>query len=367
MLALLAAAFLQQPTPIDLTHSPAASIREPFSALGAIRELPGGRAIVVDPRERAVVLVDFGGGPTQRIGRQGEGPGEYRYPRTVVAGTGTTSWIFDPPLSRVNGVGVDGKAAGSWPAPADAVPGGVQVLRGSDREGRLYFEGNEYDPATGGFSRTVPIASWLPGATKADVIARISTGGRVVIQRPGGASSMARSISPYPHIDAWAPLPDGRIAIVRVDPYRIDIVDHDGTAHTGQPLAYSPIPITAAERAAFREAASGQRVGASMRGGGTGGPSMPGFDWHDEDFPTTMPPFIHDRVLASPDGQIWVGRSQPLSASAVRYDVFDATGRVVAIATLKPHSTIIGFGVRAIYVARQDPADDMLYLEKYAR
>jgi hypothetical protein len=40
---------------------------------------------------------------------------------------------------------------------------------------------------------------------------------------------------------------------------------------------------------------------------------------------------------------------------------------LVGKATLKPHSTVVGFGSGVIYVARQDPEDDLRYLEMYAR
>jgi hypothetical protein len=38
----------------------------------------------------------------------------------------------------------------------------------------------------------------------------------------------------------------------------------------------------------------------------------------------------------------------------------------VGKATLKPNSVVVGFGQGAVYVARQDPEDDLRYLEKYA-
>ncbi len=36
-------------------------------------------------------------------------------------------------------------------------------------------------------------------------------------------------------------------------------------------------------------------------------------------------------------------------------------------AALNPHSTIVGFGVGTAYVARKDPEDGLVYLERYRR
>ncbi len=48
-----------------------------------------------------------------------------------------------------------------------------------------------------------------------------------------------------------------------------------------------------------------------------------------------------------------------------RLDVFDAMGNRVAVATLRPHSKVVGFGDGTVYVAREDPEDGFWYLERY--
>ena len=69
----------------------------------------------------------------------------------------------------------------------------------------------------------------------------------------------------------------------------------------------------------------------------------------------------------SPDGEIWVLRTRPASDKVPTYDIFNSTGQLTGKATLKPNSAVVGFGAGAVYVARQDPEDDLRYLEKYAR
>ncbi|MBP6444054.1 MAG: hypothetical protein KA267_08560, partial [Gemmatimonadales bacterium] len=88
----------------------------------------------------------------------------------------------------------------------------------------------------------------------------------------------------------------------------------------------------------------------------------------DEEFPAVMPPFSgQGAVLISPDGEIWVLRTRPASDKVPTYDIFNSAGQLTGKATLKPNSAVVGFGAGVVYVARQDPEDDLRYLEKYAR
>ena len=103
-----------------------------------------------------------------------------------------------------------------------------------------------------------------------------------------------------------------------------------------------------------------------MVGGGTG-PMGPGAQFEDADFPATMPPFIGSAVRATPDGEIWIGRSHTASAKTWTYDIFDGAGRPLGTAVLRANSTVVGFGPKSVYVARVNPDDDLVYLEKFAR
>jgi len=81
-----------------------------------------------------------------------------------------------------------------------------------------------------------------------------------------------------------------------------------------------------------------------------------------------MPPFTErDAVQVTPEGEIWVLRTRAAADRTPTYDIFSNTGQLVGKATLKPNSMVVGFGTGVVYVARQDPEDDLRYLEKYAR
>jgi hypothetical protein len=85
----------------------------------------------------------------------------------------------------------------------------------------------------------------------------------------------------------------------------------------------------------------------------------------DAEFPANMPAFIAASVTSDAHGVIWIGRSHRAADRTWRYDLFDAHGRQTGVATLAAHSSIVGFGSGVVYVARTDPSDDLVYLERY--
>jgi hypothetical protein len=189
----------------------------------------------------------------------------------------------------------------------------------------------------------------------------------------GGVRVMARVGSgPFAPTTVWQPMRDGRVAIVNPTPYRVDVVSGRNAVRRGTPVPYTPIKVTAAERAAYRERMKSNRP-ITMSVGGPGGgirtaPSRgeaPAIA--DAEFPATMAPFSGAGVQVTPEGEVWVLRARSASDNVPTYDIFDTTGRLTGRATLNPHSTVVGFGLGSVYVSRKDPEDDLLYIEKYRR
>lgn len=343
----------------DLTGNPDASISEPFTHVAGVRHLPGNRAIVTDQFERRVFLVDFATGSRQQIGRQGDGPAEYRFPMAPLPASENATWILDATLRRVHVIAADGSFRPSLTPPYSAVPGGLLAARGVDARGRMYFEGNSFNSETGRFIDSVAVIGWDPSTNVTETLGKVWTGGRVTIQLGGSPASMARSALPYPHVDAWTPLPDGRVALVRQSPHMIAFFERGGAMRSGPVLTYSPIPVTAAERSAFRERNSASRMVAS------GGSQAIRTPIEDGMFPPAMPAFIASSVMSDANGRIWIGRSPRSTDKTWRYDLYDAQGAHAGVATLPTHSRIVGFGDGVAYIARTDPNDDLVYLERH--
>ncbi|MBX3175110.1 MAG: hypothetical protein KF709_11900 [Gemmatimonadaceae bacterium] len=349
---------------IDLTGEPALSLSEPFTQIAGIRALPGNRAIVVDQMERRVLLVDLSNNTYRQIGREGGGPAEYRFPTRPMAAPDGRTLIYDAVLRRLLRLEPDGRFEPSAPLPSVTVPGGVGRAVGSDSEGRVYFEGSSFNAETGRFADSVAVVRWDPASDRVDLLGRVWSGGRVRVQRNGEVASLARSITPFPAVDAWVVLADARVAIVQQQPHRIVLRDAVGSRTVeSADLSFPPVAITPAERNAYRAREEGARMAAAGVAGG--GPSMRRPPTGDAEFPEAMPAFVAASLLASPAGELWIGRSYAHNSATRRYDVFSTDGRLVAVATLGRDRTVVGFGDGVIYVARTDPGDHLVYLELY--
>ena len=78
-----------------------------------------------------------------------------------------------------------------------------------------------------------------------------------------------------------------------------------------------------------------------------------------------MAQYVRPQFRFKHAGEIWIGRSFT-SAARERYDeVFDDSGTLIARARLRTDQVVVGFGEGTIYVARTDPDDHLVYLDRY--
>lgn len=346
---------------LDLTGKPVATIEESFTKISGVQELSPTLAVATDNMEAKVLLVDFARGTIKQVGAKGRGPNEYQFPSPPLRGPRGV-YVFDTFQKRAIVIDSTGALSGMLTLP-DA--SSLSRVRGSDGS-RFYFEGSDFDPNTGRFSDSLPVVRWDPASNAVQQIARVWGGGRVIIQRDGGRASLAREITPFPHLDAWAVFPDGRLAFVRRDPFRIDFATAAGGIARGVPLPHTPVAITARDREWYRERNTPGRISAGMVGGGSG-PQRPGSQWEDAHFPTAFPPFVAADVVTTAEGEIWIPRSHASGDKARVYEIYDANGKLTGRARVNPDSRVVGFGAKSVYVARVNPDDDLVYLSRYAR
>src|SRR6185503_1038314 len=146
------------------------------------------------------------------------------------------------------------------PMPTAGIAGGLIAPHGTDAKGNAWFEGSAFDPDRGTFTDSAAIVRWNPRDGTAATVARVSNGGRVMVNMGGMNASMARSITPFPSLDAWVVTPRGEVLILRPAPFRIDRVGPEGVIRMGSPIAFTPIPIDASERAEYQRRNSAQRM-----------------------------------------------------------------------------------------------------------
>lgn len=384
---LLSISVLQQQK-IALT-TPDVEFAEPFTSIRGIRELPNGKVLVSDVQDKVVQIVDFSAGSAVKVGREGQGPEEYMLPMGLFAMPDGSTVLQDMGNRRFLPILADGRLGQPFSPPTPPPPSsppregmvfvGAGLLinvRGSDARGRLYFQGMAA-PATDGSSGadSVPIMTWDRTSPKVDTIAwlTIPAGERPVVSRQGNRQTFSVRIGgggAWPKQTAWSPAPDGRIAIVSPEPYRVTWIS--GKSRTAGPvIPVAGHKVTEADKKEWLDRQSRARPVVMAIGGPTGRggppPKIPTPNPDEIEWPETLPAFTGiDAIQMTPEGQVWVQRVKPVSDKVPSYDVFDGTGKLVGSVTLRPRSRVVGFGKGTVYVVRTDE-DDLQYLERYRR
>lgn len=364
----------QQPRPIGPLDR---ELAEPFSVIASVRQLSNGRVLVADTREAQVHLVDFTAGTARLVGRQGAGPGEYGFPSRLLAWPADTTLLWDPQQSRFLLIRPDG-------APGPTIPiedRGEHLLLGSligaDPRGRLIYVVQR---------RGVPGA--MESAAEADLVRVDRASGRhdtlAVLQLPRGEFSGARTLPggmlqrftnlPFAARDVAAVAPDGRVAIVRAEGYRVEWVGGDAPV-AGPPTPFRAVRITEAEKRAFM-ASQVQPGHIVVRGGGASGgvaaprgsgpPAGSTEDMSGMTWPATKPPFLAGAAMADDRGRLWVLETRAHDDPVPVHAVFGARGELLERVSLPRDARLVGFGPGAIYLARTDE-DGLQYLQRYRR
>ncbi len=69
-------------------------------------------------------------------------------------------------------------------------------------------------------------------------------------------------------------------------------------------------------------------------------------------------------VLARPNGELWVQRTEPAGAKGTLYDVLNAAGVVTHQMRIQDGWRLVGFGNGTVYTTKTD-ADDPVYLQRH--
>jgi hypothetical protein len=340
----------QQPTETML--QPAARLAEPFSRIRGIRELSDGRVLVSDQTEKGVFMVDFRAQTRTMLGHNGPGPEEYAMPIGLLALPGDTTLLIDLGNTRLSTLAPDGSIVGSRILFARE---GLAIPHYADDQRRLYYEDvtavrmakrQNPDASTAHVLRTA-------GTDAVDTVA--------TYEIPGGTNPSA-----IPDWDFYTVSPDGWVAVIRnTGGYRIEWTKPDGTLVRGEPVDYPAVKIDGKDREIFekpvKEGGMGGGGGNAVRFGDSNNPppKPPA-----RQLPDPLPPATYDRAWIASDGRAWVQRNQHLHEKRPLFDVFDRTGRRVAVYRLPENRTMVGFGNGVAYAYATDD-DGLQWLERY--
>ncbi|MEO8635128.1 MAG: hypothetical protein ABI587_07615 [Gemmatimonadales bacterium] len=347
---------------------PEAEFTESFDQIQSLRELSAGRVLVTDLGPRTVVLANFSSGTVTPVGRNGQGPGEYQQPGDLIAGTADTTLLVDRASRRFLLIKPDGTMGPTVPFPDQLM--GFPEPRGVDRQGRIYFQGSPFGgpgAETAEIPESVAVVRWQRGATRLDTVVTVKIPSiKMQVSNQGNARAVMMRPQPFAAQDEWQVTTDGRVAVGRVGDYHVEWVG-TGAAVVGARVAYQPVKVDAADRAAFLSGMRNTRNRITVNVGG-GGRELkpPEVNEADFDWPAVKPPFTGRGSYMAPEGQLWLQHSTATQDSTAMYDVFDGTGRQTAQVTLPRGRRLVGLGQGTLYATRTD-ADGLQWLERYRR
>jgi hypothetical protein len=359
-----------QAIPQHVLGAPLGRSADGYTDIVRAHELRDGRVLAVDLRERRIVLLDFRNGSARAVSREGAGPKEYTGAFTLIPWLGDSVLVYGrrdflkiaPNGEPVTRVALDESLTRR--------PGGLGAPRFADRAGRIYFEAGPplERTADGRFIAQIhgTLVRWNVRTNAVDTI------GAFLYRDP--KQPLVSFWRPYPAKDGTAVLPDGRAVFVRAVDYRVEIWGDGARVVEGPRVPYTPLPITRAERDAFRDDAARRPRGTASATTPAGQP-VRGADRDaarravgitDDAFPPRLPAIVDERAtLVDPVGRIWVARSFAASSTDRAYDVFDDHGELKARVMAKRRGRIVGFGPASVYVATPDE-DDVEWIERYA-
>lgn len=340
------------------------SLSRRFSTVSGVYELPSGRVVFVDSRERLVVLGDFAKRTATELGRHGAGPGEYLLPTRVFRLPGDSVAIVDDAQRRVLILDPDGAIVGLGDLELSGQAASTRVIRRPalafvDSAGFRYgqappIDRSQREPQV---TDSAALERWRGAGDRSDTVGyvalardpsrtAIGVGGGVVVTRP-------RSPNPFPAADEWTVCWDGRVAIARVAPYRLEYRMVSGERITGPAVAYDPVRVTNAlkdlwrkERRRTRQAIVHRDAASPPQVVEVSEPLREPATW-----PEFLPPFLRGAVSCAADGSVWVKRTTA-AEEVPSFDVFDRSGNLARKVELPPHSRLVGFGRAHVYLVR---------------
>jgi hypothetical protein len=352
--AALAAVATAQETPPRHVTGAAVHIGPALTTISGVRELPNGHLLVSDARRAAVYDVDPGTGAVTELGAAGGDERQYAQPGGFYAAAGDTTLLLDRGLAKVLVIDPAGRIVGA---------------RSIKQSGITSSSDDDVDHQRVDARALAYFTTWTRfrrGAAKPSVIDSIA------LLRFDAARQRAETVTALrqPEVrivqatenmelsqevlgtpaDEWGVAPDGRVAVVRGNPYHVEWYSRDGRATRGPAYAIAPI--------AFAQAEKDSIAAAARRGGGasaamTSGPAVNAAD-KKLYFADTKAAFARNDVIVAPSGEVWVRRSQAYGTSGTTYDVFDGEGRRIDRVLLAGHVRVIGFGKGRAYAVDRD-------------
>lgn len=337
-----------------------ATLHAEFVSVTSVREIADGRVIVTDGSDRTLYLADFVKNSATVLGRKGKGPKEWMGIDHVHQLPGDSSIMADYTNRRwllLSGA----KIVGTVPPDHPGVRANGTVIHAIDRFGHLLvLTSKPYRNGVTDITRadSNPLLLMDRNTGRKDTITQLRDRPRrltVELDSLGEAKKlMPTSTEPNAQIEFGHLFYDGWLAVVRLEPLRVDWRSPTGRWTRGAPLPLKPIPVDASERQAiekrradFRE--QYQKIGFPPP------PTLP--------MPSTLPPNT-EVTRASSDGRLLLQLTTTVSNPGMRYLVINRAGVIDGEIQLAANDEVVGFGTKSIYISFKDD-DDVQHLRRH--
>lgn len=323
-----------------------------FTYIFDVRELPDGRVLLTDSRDKSIALVDFTAGNIEYVGRHGRGPREYLSASTIIPRQDGTSAVYDAVqrrLSIVSSAGEMVEVESFEPPPFS----GFSAPRGPDRQGRWYVDRRSLDGIE--LRRRAVVYRWNPATGAVDSV-------MTAMQYARGQEGVG--FVPMPFGDAWSFLPDGSVVrlVAEEDYYHAEWSDPNGAISIGPRIPFDGQAVGRREREAWVSHML-RRSGGSVRlEGHAASPSRAQVartlaEIDPDRFPDQVPPFEVGYAPASPAGDVWLRVSGSGTGNETVFDLVGRSGTLVRRVSVPGSARVVGFGSGTVYLALRDEVD----------
>jgi hypothetical protein len=278
-----------------------------FGEIGAVEADSLGRIWVLERQAKELRVFDARGRHVRTIGREGEGPGEFRDPIGLAWAPDGTLWVVDPGAARFTVFDSAGLYVDSHPRPLAGYS--LPWQGGFGHDGLLYEVTSV--PGRSADDPRMAVVRYDAGMEPADTFPLPAHQGEsFVLERNGGTMSAGVPFSPS---QVLALDPRGFVWTGVNDRYRIvqQRVGREADTTRIVEREAAPVPVTAAER---DEAVAGMKW-FTDQGGRVDAGRIPG---HKP---------AYQQVIVADDGGLWVRPALPAGEAGAAFDVFDAEGR----------------------------------------
>lgn len=332
-----------------------------FDQLFAAVELGPDGVLLTEKGGQRPFIVEWRTGARSSIGSVGKGPRECLGPRRLYALT-ANHLVIEDPYRYTFYPWVDGRVQEGLNLRVVRKGYSQQVLAGADTAGRFLFVSAHRLGRTPGMrvrynARELVAVVGTRGNARLDTVTTLR--GSFRAETSAYRMNVGRRLE-YQHYSLLVTeeqalmFPDGWIAAVRKEPYRVEWRAPDGSLRRGPVVPDGVQPVTADEKryALFRHATVLQRPSYKVE-------EFP--NW-----PPTMPPFPLDAMFPLHDGRLAVRRTPTAKDHTEWIDIFDRTGKRVDRWRLPRDHQLIGISTQWLYLTSRDE-DDLYSLWRMRR